>query len=185
MKIENNSTPNSNSEGNHPRFLTFRVLVLTFIILCLSAYSVYFYFNQKKLSLVKSVSIAVATTTTSEFIPKKIEFGTDKPVDFPTNIPVEKGIKFQQSYSLDYPGQKQLTIVFWSVKTAKENYSLYSDFLKKQNWSILNIYQDAYTNPKRTSLYGTKENNDINVTINSNSSSIPMKSQVSISILKK
>lgn len=113
--------------------------------------------------------------------PQKTDFGTSMPTDFPTDIPVEKGIKFEQSYGLNYAGQKQLTIVFQSTKTVKENYALYSEFLKKNNWNISNKYES----PKLSSLYGAKENNDINVTISENSTTPSVKSQVSVSILKK
>lgn len=119
------------------------------------------------------------TTTTTE--PKRTDFGTKIPTDFPTDIPVENGVKVEQSYSLNYVGQKQLTIVFQSTKTVKENYALYTDFLNKHNWSISNKYESA----KVSSLYGTKGNNDINVTISENTSGTFIKSQVSISVLKK
>lgn len=120
-----------------------------------------------------------AVKTSSE--PKKTDFGTNLPTDFPTDIPVEKGVKVDQSYSLNYEGQKQLTIVFPSNRTVKENYTLYEDFLKKQNWNISNKLEKN----EIASLYGTKGSNDINVTISENTSATSMKSQVSISILKK
>ena len=62
-----------------------------------------------------------------------------------------------------------------------ENYALYTDFLKKENWTVSNKYE----NSKVSSLYATKESNDINVTISENTSAISTKSQVSISVLKK
>lgn len=119
---------------------------------------------------------ATATTT-----PQKTDFGTSMPPDFPTDIPIESGVQMEQSYSINSSGQKQLTIVFLSDKTVKENYSLYADFLKKQNWNISNTYESL----KVSSLYGTKGNNDMNVTISENTSTTSIKSQVSISVLKK
>lgn len=113
--------------------------------------------------------------------PKKTDFGTDMPTDFPTDIPIESGAKFEQSYGLNYDGQKQLSIVFLSAKTVKENYTLYADFLKKQNWNVSNTYD----NPTVSSLYGTKDNNEINVTIGESTSNASAKSQLSISVLKK
>jgi|GEM_PF-6717272 len=113
--------------------------------------------------------------------PQKTEFGTTLPTDFPADVPIEKGIKVNQSYRLDYVGQQQLTIVFLSTKTVKENYTLYSDFLKKQSWIISNKYES----PKLSSLYATKGSNDINVTISADSSATSAKSQMSISVLKK
>lgn len=120
-------------------------------------------------------------TATTQPEPEKTDFGASVPTDFPTDIPLEQGVKVEQSYGLNYVGQKQLTIVFLSVKTVKENLSLYADFLKKQNWIISNKYESA----ELSSLYGTKENNDINVTISENTLSISIQSRVSISILKK
>ncbi len=114
-------------------------------------------------------------------VPQKKDFGTTTPEDFPSNIPIEKDTKVEQSYSLNYAGQKQLTIVFQSNKTVEENYRIYTEFFKKQNWSISNKYE----NPQVSSLYGVKENNDINVTISEIVSDISVKSQVSISVLKK
>lgn len=119
-------------------------------------------------------------TTTQE--PQKTDFGAKAPTDFPTDIPIEKDAKVEQSYGLNYIGQKQLTIVFLSRKTVKENYTLYSNFLEKQNWTISNKYES----PRVSSIYGIKEGNDINVTISESAlTDTTSKSNVSISILKK
>ena len=109
--------------------------------------------------------------------PTKINFEAIVPTDFPTNIPLEKGVKLEQSYSLDYPGQKQLSVVFFSAKTVEENADLYADFLKKQNWNISNTYKGE----KISSFYATKEEYEINVTIVDEVSPI----LVSISVLRK
>ena len=50
---------------------------------------------------------------------QKTDFGSELPSDFPTDIPTEEGVEVEQSYSLNYEGQKQLTIVFPSTKTVK------------------------------------------------------------------
>lgn len=113
--------------------------------------------------------------------PKRIDFGTNIPTDFLNNIPLVQGVKIEQSYSLNYVGQKQLTIVFTSMKSVKENYILYTDFLKVKGWNISNKYES----PKLYSFYATKESDDINVTISEDTSSEITKSRVSISILKK
>ena len=105
--------------------------------------------------------------------PEKTEFTAKLPTDFPANIPVEQGVYIKQSYSLTYANQKQLTIVFRTAKTMKENYALYADFLKKDGWVIANMSEGDNV----SSFYGAKQKNDINITIT--------KSQVSISVLKK
>ena len=113
--------------------------------------------------------------------PTRTDFGTSAPADFPADIPIEEGVKAEQSYSLNYAGQKQLTIVFLSAKTVEENYALYADFLAAQGWVVSNKYES----PKLSSLYGTKDSSDINVTISEKKSGTSLKSQVSISVLKK
>src|SRR3989344_716995 len=121
-------------------------------------------------------SSEVEETATGSQEPTRTEFGTGVPADFPADIPIEDGTQAEQSYSLNYAGQKQLTIVFASVKTVKENYALYADFLAKQGWNVSNKYES----PKLSSLYGMKESNDINVTIGEQKSDASLKSQVSI-----
>lgn len=111
---------------------------------------------------------------------QKTDFGSEIPNDFPTDIPIEGAAEVEQSYSLNYTGQNQLTIVFPSTKTVKENYTLYTSFLEKQQWDISNKYESK----KLSSLYGTKESNDINITLSENTAT-SSKSQVSISVLKK
>lgn len=107
--------------------------------------------------------------------PKRTDFGAKLPAAFPTNIPVEQGAPVSQSYSLDYASQKQLTIVFPTTKTIKENYALYADFLKKDGWVTMNKLEGNTV----SSLYARKdaEGSDINITIT--------KQEVSVSVLKK
>ncbi|MCK9345020.1 MAG: hypothetical protein M0P64_02755 [Candidatus Pacebacteria bacterium] len=135
------------------------------------------FFNMQKS---ENLSPQSGEQTTISAQPVKTDFGISVPADFPADIPTEKGAKVEQSYSLNYANQKQLTIVFLSAKTVKENYNLYADFLKKQNWSVANTYEGIPV----SSLYATKENNDINITISENISTPMIKSQVSISVLK-
>jgi len=95
------------------------------------------------------------------------------PPDFPSNIPIENGSKMTQGDSKDYGDQKQLTIVFNTAKTIEQNFTLYSDFLGGDGWSMRNKYKDKNI----ASLYGTKQGSNINITISTE--------QVSIAILKK
>ncbi len=143
----------------------------------------YFYFNPVKPPLVEQVPVTSIITPEASTNPEpvKTDFENENPTDFPTNIPVEQGVKVNQSYSLDYAGQKQLSIVFPSVKTIKQNYTLYADFLNKDGWVVVNKYESATV----SSMYGAKGNNDINITINEGASVTPAKSQVSISVLTK
>lgn len=142
-------------------------MTLTAIVIC-SAF--YIYSHQK---------FAEPQTVAAQPEPVKTDFGTTIAPDFPTNIPIEKGAVVNQSYSLDYAGQKQLTIVFPSTKTIAANYVLYTAFLKTDGWTVSNTYESA----NLSSLYASKGTNDINVTISEGTA--PAKSQVSISVLKK
>ena len=155
------------------------IVATVFIIL-------YFYFQSQKSVQTIETSPATDITVNTKTISvsteaKKTEFGAKPAPDFPTNIPLEQGVNVKQSYGLDYIGQKQLTFVFVSMKTLKENYALYADFLKKDTWTISNKYESE----KLASLYGIKGNNEINVTVDANSSSDVAKSMISISVLKK
>lgn len=129
--------------------------------------------------------------------PAKIEFVDRFPTDFPADIPVEKEFKLTQSYTLDYPDQKQLSIVFPSMKTVKENFAFYSDYVKKEGWTIVNQEEGD----SLSFLYATKEGMEMNITItetdpNASNSILlptdtkekslpPATSQVSVSVLKK
>ncbi len=151
-----------------------------FLIIAIIVVSTVFLFIYKK-DLIGTLSVFKKNISTTTQEPVRTDFGTDVPADFPADIPIEDGAQAEQSYSLNYAGQKQLTIVFLSTKMVKENYVLYADLLAKQGWNVSNKYES----PKLFSLYGMKESNDINVTISENTSATSTKSQVSISVLKK
>lgn len=153
------------------------VLVVA-VVVALIVMSVVFYIHKNPENVLTAL-LERQTITQSE--PKKTDFGANVPADFPAGIPLEEESKIEQNYGLNYVDQKQFTIVFLSAKTVKENYALYADFLEKQNWIISNKYENAGL----SSLYGTKGNNDINVTMNENTSTTSVKSQVSISVLNK
>lgn len=180
---ESNMEPENHSEtAIVPNIYTkhLRFVLLSFIAICGISISIFYYLNNKKSAPIKQELTTIATlstTTTGVFIPKKIEFGTSTPDGFPTNIPIEKGATFSQSYSLDYQVQKQLTIAFPSTKTIKENISLYSDYLTKQNWNISNIYASTTL----ASLYATKEGGNLNVTLSNITIGTSTKLLVSIS----
>lgn len=153
-----------------------RNLFLVTIIIVVGVVLLFIY----KKDLIEKIQVFKKDTTVTQE-PTRTDFGTGVPADFPADIPIEEGVKAEQSYSLNYVGQKQLTIVFISTKTVKENYAFYADFLAKQGWNVSNKFES----PKLSSLYGTKESNDINVTISEKKLDASVKSQVSISFLKK
>ena len=108
----------------------------------------------------------------------RTDFGTVAPADFPTTIPLEAGVLMNQSYSRDYPDQKQLTAVFTSKDEMKKNYDKYTDFLKQDRWVMMNTYEGE----NLSSLYAVKEKNEINVTVSAGTAG---GAEVSISVLKR
>ena len=160
---------------NFNRNIFIVVVIVSFVVI------IFFIYKAKEVSpLSDRVEQSTATSTLSTE-PQRTEFGTNMPTDFPADVPVEKEAKVEQSYNLKYVGQSQSTIVFFSTKTVKENYSLYGDQLKSQKWNIVNKYESTSI----SSLYATRENEEINITISGNISAPTIKSQVSISFLKK
>ena len=176
METEPRTTLDTRTGGTHTRTLARLAGALFVVTLGISAYLGYFSSNEKT----ETQSSVVTTTTTQAFVPKKTDFGTSTPANFPMTIPLEKGARVEQSFNLHYFAQNQLTFVFLSTKTVKENVALYSDFLKKQNWHISNTYASTTL----SSLYATKGSQDINVTISEHTAT-STKSQVSISVLNK
>lgn len=154
------------------------VIILVTILYVVSFFIARYSQNHRVRDISKEV-VTVASSTEGT-LPSKKEYGTVTPPSFPSTIPLEKNSALSQSYELEYGSQKQFTIVFNSPKTVEENYILYLDFLNKQKWNILN----NYNNTNMASIYMSKENNQINLTISKNSASSSTQSQVSISILK-
>ncbi len=126
--------------------------------------------------VVTSEPVPVATQVAVDE-PQKTDFGASVPVDFPTNIPLEAGVTMNQSYALDYSGQKQLTAVFASKEGVKKNYDFYRDFFQKEGWEVSTQYESETL----SSLYAVKEQNEMNVTISIQETG----SEVSLSVLKK
>jgi hypothetical protein len=155
------------------------------------------YFPHKEIKEVKVTKVVTATSSVARVSvqvpgPAKTSFGQKLPNGFPTSIPVPQGIDLSQSYSLDYSNasssKSQLTVVFGSKKTVKENYNSYSAFLKKDGWNIVSVNASTTI----SSLYATKSNfatkskQDINITISQESNfSTTTVSLVSVTVFNK
>ena len=111
----------------------------------------------------------------------KSEFKNSTPSDFIKEIPLPKDVSFEQSYGLQYESAKQLTVVFATTKTRKENFELYKNFLSNNKWTVKNNIESKSI----SSMYAVKENNDINITISDLVNDKTNKSQVSISVLRR
>lgn len=164
--------------------MEFRKLKLVVFLVALFVASVYAYFALYRLNKTSTVRTGQTEETISTLPsdePKKTEFGDKLPTGFPVSIPLEQDIHWDQNYSLDYSGWKQFTTIFSSRETVKKNYDLYTEFLKKDEWTI----SDTHESDEVSSLHALKERNELNATFLRNQSNGDVKSQVSISILEK
>ncbi len=173
------------------------LIILTTIVVALVLYAVikvgkeYIYQPTETMTGVAVPSEEDTDTLPASFPePTKTDFADRFPTDFPSDIPVEKDVKLVQSQIIEYPGIKQLSIVFSSEKTVQENYDLYADFLKQSNWIIHN--DPGLENMGIKALSATKGDMSITVILFIDSevsadvpeSPEPTKSRVRISILK-
>lgn len=163
----------------HPRYVTF--VGISLFIMGFVLYG--FYFIASMQLEVQNTEVEAVPQELQESFPKptKTEFATTTPEGFVSDVPLEEGIFFEQSYSFEYPEQKQLSVVFYSSKSAKENFDLYVNYIQENNWMTLNTYESE----KLFSLYAVRENNNLNVTISDESTEMFMRSEVSISVLVK
>ena len=151
-------------------------IVSVFFALAIIASSVFVYYKKQP---VVTPPIVKKEEVKLNYV--KTEFKDAPPADFLKEIPLPSNVSFEQSYGLQYKTAKQLTVVFPSPKTRKENFTLYKDFLTKDKWQVKNSTEGKSV----SSLYATKEKNDLNITISGNTTDKGMKSQVSVSVLKR
>jgi hypothetical protein len=170
-----------------------KLAIVVLIILVILGIALFLFVNKgnflnKKNEVIKAVTATSSAARANLQVPgpAKKSFGQKLPDDFPASIPVPQGIDLSQSYSLDYSNasssKSQLTVVFGSKKTVKENYNSYSTFLKKDGWNIISLNASTTI----SSLYANKTNQDINITISQESdSSTTTVSLVSITVFNQ
>lgn len=151
----------TNTPASHP--LQKNILVVVAFI-ALSAGAYFFYSNTAPQALTQSPE------------PLRTELGTVAPSDLPQDLFTGEGTPLEQSYTLDYPDQKQSTIVFESGKTITETQDIYTNYLVSNQWMISSNSVDQNT----VAFYAKKENTAINIVAVSRDD----KTQVSISMLR-
>lgn len=151
---------NTDTLVSHP--LQKNILIIVSLII-VSAGAYFFYSNTTPQALTESIE------------PSRINFGTVAPSDLPQDLFIGEGVPLEQSYTLDYPGQKQSTVVFESVKTITEIQELYTKYLVDHQWMITSNSVDQ----GMVAFYAKKESADINIVAVSREG----KTQVSISML--
>ncbi|OHA79799.1 MAG: hypothetical protein A2V96_02070 [Candidatus Yonathbacteria bacterium RBG_16_43_6] len=133
------------------------------IMLCVGGYFYYTQFVQKELQISDE--------------PKKTEYGTVAPQDFPQDFLSEVNTPLEQSYVLEYPNQKQQTIVFETARSLEENQRIYTEYLQNNGWAITaNSFDEKYV-----SFYASKEGAELNIVVFFDES--VAKNKVSISVL--
>lgn len=177
--MENNTlTLESNNTSGKMKYIIPALLVLFLVVLAIFLYT---YFLNKKSETQKIVTNpSKSLNTTKADYTKKIFKENSIPLEFSQEVTLPKGISLEQGYVLQYPTQKQITVVFASTKSMQENYLYYSGFLTKENWDMFNNYQGDTV----SSLYANKGNVDINITV-SKTIATSTKASVSISIFGK
>lgn len=86
------------------------------------------------------------------------------PEGFPADFPMEKDAQIVSNYNSTKDGTTQSTREFISKKTLAENYKLYSDYLTKNGWNILNKSDTQALK----SLYAKKDNASVTINMNQN-----------------
>ncbi len=151
------------SENNDKHIMRNALIFSITIMLCVGGYFYYTQFVQKELQI------------TDE--PKKTEYGTVAPQDFPQDFLSEVNTPLEQSYMLEYPSQKQQTIVFESTKSLEENQRIYTEYLHNNGWSITTNSFDE----KTIFFYAIKESTELSILVFFDES--VAKNKVSISVL--
>jgi hypothetical protein len=148
----------SEQQGNIVTIINKKIVLVVTVLVVLGIAVPLFIYKGTYLLKDSQVNKGVNATSSQAFEPVKQSFIQKIPDGFPTSIPLPQGVDLSQSYSLDYSNasssKKQLTVVFGSKKTVKENYNTYSAFLKKDEWNM--ISENASTSI--SSLYATKAN---------------------------
>lgn len=98
------------------------------------------------------------------------------PSNLPQGLFIGEGAPLEQSYTLNYPDQRQSTIVFGSEKTITEIQELYTKYLVGNQWMIPSNSVDQ----NMVAFYVKKKNAAINIVAVSRDG----KTQVSISMLR-
>lgn len=133
------------SENNDKHIMRNALIFSMTIMLCVGGYFYYTQFVQKELQI--SVE------------PKKTEYGTVAPQDFPQDFLPEVNTPLEQSYTLDYPEQRQSTIVFVSGKSITDIQKTYTDHFVNNQWEIMSNSVDT----DLVAFYAKRDATEINL----------------------
>ena len=112
----------------------------------------------------KQQSFQSGETKSSQITKKSISV-EKVPENFPAGLPLETGAKVTQNYTATTAtGGVQATREFETKKTLDENYKLYQDYLKKNDWQ----FSGGTNQPDLKVISADKGDLHITITINNN-----------------
>ena len=128
------------------------VLFLVLVIVAIIGYFAFKHYNKEEAPLppVEKPEFSILPVPT-ETLPDK----------FPADFPLEKNVPVNANYNAQTEGAFQSTRQFVSQKTLAQNYTLYTDYLKKDGWTI----EAALDQETVKAIFASKGSN-MSVTIN-------------------
>ena len=106
--------------------------ILIVVLLIVLAGFLYFYKSYKELNDAASTKI----TSPRPLISRQQVPTGQLPDKFPRNIPIEKGAKIAENYSVNADGRYQGTVVFETAKSIDVNVKIYLDYLAANKWTV-------------------------------------------------
>lgn len=133
------------------------ISILCFIILIVILFVVSYKAVDKIRDANKIKEIQVTTTPVD---PKKL------PEGFLSSVPIEKGAKITQNYNaVSEDGRVQATRTFETKKSLIENFKIYEDYLKNNDWQIdSTVDQTSFK-----MLFGKKDGSTLQISMSENS----------------
>ena len=117
----------------HKRF--FWILAVLIIVIGGAVLAVY-YSDRRSNRMANENPGSNSRNNESEFVKSDVE-SYKLPNGFPIDMPLEENARILQNYVVSTPdGRSQSTRSFETQKSLAENYKLYSDYMKKNNWEI-------------------------------------------------
>ncbi len=152
-----NKIKDSNSTGNLDHAQLFKLLVLIVALLALLFVAYKLSEKSKHDEVAREPQLPQVEKTNVDF--------SELPEKFPTDIPMEAGVRITQNYnSLTPEGQFQATRVFETSKSLDATIKVYTDFLNNNDWKITATLDQ----PNLKMVMGSKDGASIQVTVNQN-----------------
>lgn len=149
---------NKNTQSKHvvDAGQLFKMLVIVAALLCL-LYVAYRLGGFNKVKPTVTPQPAQVQKTNVDF--------SKTPEKFPANIPLEANARTTQNFNATTPdGVFQAVRTFVTGKSLADNLALYTDFLKKDGWTI----KGTLDNPTYKMIIGAKDKSNIQISIDEN-----------------